>query len=100
MATGRYPFAQMSSLSCPSFVGTMKCASYLKSLHQICLFSLRTPRHRWRGFQMKDVYEAPSGSYPQGCSTLSTAVPLGQCIESGESSGVSLLVERCGLIAA
>jgi hypothetical protein len=36
----------------------------------------------------------------QGCTTLSTAVPLGECIESGESGGISLLVERCGLIAA
>src|SRR5580658_1163973 len=42
----------------------------------------------------------PSPPPTQGCSTLSTTVPLGQCVESGESSGVSLLVERCSLIAA
>ena len=47
-----------------------------------------------RAFLGVDIFKS------QGCSTLSTAVPLGQCIESGESSGVSLLVERCGLIAA
>jgi hypothetical protein len=38
--------------------------------------------------------------HSQGCSTLSTDAALGNCIESGERGGVSVLAERSGLIAA
>jgi hypothetical protein len=31
---------------------------------------------------------------PQGCSTLSTEPPLEKCVESSESGGISVLIER------
>jgi hypothetical protein len=39
--------------------------------------------------------DIPISSFPlQGCSTLSTEAPLEECVDTAESGGVAILIER------
>jgi hypothetical protein len=35
-----------------------------------------------------------NGQRPRGCSTLSTEAPLEECVDTAESGGVAILIER------
>ena len=60
----------------------------------VCTYLLIALKGAWFAPFPNNYDELAHISYIQGCSTLSTEAPLEECVDTAESGGVAILIER------